>query len=143
MPTVTPASTNVSANASETFIASTLFSAADPNSLPILSYQVEDVSTGPSQGFWVLNGTALANGQITTISAAQLSQLSFVAGANSAAPVTDMLEVAASELDGVRRFYDFHRHSFTVYAGAQCSTAGRHQRRHHYEQRLQRLVRDL
>ncbi len=97
MPTVTPTSTNVSATAGETFTASTLFSSADPNSLPILSYQIEDISTGPSQGFWVLNGTALPNGQITTISAAQLSQLSFVAGENSAAPVTDMLEVAASD----------------------------------------------
>ena len=47
---------------------------------PILTYEVEDESGGSSQGFWVLNGAVLPNGQITTLTATRLSQLSFVAG---------------------------------------------------------------
>jgi hypothetical protein len=64
----------------------------------------------------MLNGTVLPNGQITTLTAAQLSQLSFVAGSAST-PVSDTLEVAASDAAGFGAFA-----TFTVTAGAHAST---------------------
>ena len=70
-PVITAAVSSVNATASEVFAASSLFSAS--TDLPIITYEVEDESTGASQGFWVLNGQVLPNGQITTLSAAQLS----------------------------------------------------------------------
>jgi hypothetical protein len=137
-PTVTPAQTNVVATAGETFAASTLFSASDTAGAPIVSYEVEVESTGPSQGFFVLDGTALPNGAITTLSAAQLSQLSFVAGANASAPVT--ARSRGRGLGRLRRLHDFHGHGFASFDTAQCGTSGRHQRRHHHARRLQRRV---
>jgi hypothetical protein len=107
VPTVTPISATVSATASETFAGSALFAPSDAAGAPIVSYQVEDQSTGTSQGFWVLNGAVLLSGQITTLSAAQLSQLSFVAGANASASVSDTLEVAASDSAGFGAFAAF------------------------------------
>ena len=71
-PTVTAVASNVNASASESFTPSQLFSAAMPQASPILTYEVEDESDGSSQGFWVLNGAVLPNGQITTLTAAQL-----------------------------------------------------------------------
>ena len=65
----------------------------------------------------MLNGAVLPNGQITTLTAAQLSQLSFVAGSASA-PVTDTLEVAASDAAGLGAFT-----TFTVTAAAHAPTA--------------------
>ena len=112
-PTITaPSSSN--ATASQTFVASSLFTAGA--SLPILTYEVEDESRGSSQGFWVLNGAVLTNGQLTTLSAAQLSELSFVAGASST-PVSDTLEVAASDAAGLGAFA-----TFTVTAAAHAPT---------------------
>ena len=93
-PVVTAAHAVVPASASESFTAAQLFSASDAAGASILTYEVEDESSGSSQGFWVLNGAVLPNGQITTLSAAQLSQLGFVAGSASS-PVSDTLEVAA------------------------------------------------
>ena len=51
----------------------------------------------------------LPNGQITTLTAAQLSQLSFVAGSAST-PVTDTLEVAASDSAGFGAVHHLHSH---------------------------------
>ena len=93
-----------------------MFSASDAAGAPILTYEVEDESTGSSQGFWVLNGAVLPNGQITTLTAAQLSQLSFVAGSAST-PVSDTLEVAASDAAGLGAFT-----TFTVTAAAHAPT---------------------
>ena len=71
-PVVTAAPANINASASESFTPAQLFSASDAAGVPILTYQVEDESDGSSQGFWVLNGAVLPNGQITTLTAAQL-----------------------------------------------------------------------
>ncbi len=114
-PVITAAVSSVNATASEVFAASSLFSAS--TDLPIITYEVEDESTGSSQGFWVLNGQVLPNGQLTTLTAAQLSELSFVAGAAST-PVTDTLEVAASNAAGLGSFA-----TFSVAASAHASTA--------------------
>jgi len=116
-PTVTAVAPNVAASASENFTAAALFSASDADNAPILQYAVEDQNVGASQGSWVLNGQVLPNGQITTLSASQLSQLSYVAGSDSA-PITDTLLVAASDAGGFGSFT-----SITVTALAHASTA--------------------
>ena len=113
-PTVTAESSNINATASQTFGVSSLFTASA--NLPILSYEVEDESTDPNNGFWVLNGAVLPNGRITTLSAAQLSELSFVAG-SAGTPVSETLEVAASDAAGLGLFT-----TFTVTASAHAST---------------------
>ncbi|MFZ3352303.1 MAG: hypothetical protein WA268_15705 [Xanthobacteraceae bacterium] len=113
-PTITAASSNVNATASEMFAASSLFSASID--LPILTYEVEDESTTTNNGFWALNGALLTNGHITTLTAAQLSALTFVAGSAST-PVTDTLEVAASNAAGLGAFT-----TFTVTASAHAPT---------------------
>ena len=58
-PVVTATSPIVNAAPGEVFAASQLFSASDTSGDPILDYQVEDESTGASNGFWVLNGAVL------------------------------------------------------------------------------------
>ncbi|HEY5067724.1 MAG TPA: DUF4347 domain-containing protein [Xanthobacteraceae bacterium] len=115
-PVVTAVAASVNASASESFTAAQLFSASDAAGAPILTYQVEDESGGSSQGFWVLNGAVLPNGQITTLTAAQLFELSFVAGSAST-PVSDTLEVAASDAAGLGAFT-----TFTVTAAAHAPT---------------------
>ena len=116
-PVVTAATADVNASASESFTPGQLFSASDAAGEPILSYEVEDETTGSSQGFWVLNGAVLPNGQMTTLTAAQLSELSFVAGSAST-PVSDTLEVAAADAVGLGPFT-----TFTVTASAHVSSA--------------------
>ncbi|HZR62795.1 MAG TPA: right-handed parallel beta-helix repeat-containing protein [Xanthobacteraceae bacterium] len=104
-PVVTAAS-NINASASENFTPSQLFSASTSVGDPIVSYEVQDETSGPNNGFWVLNGAVLPNGQIVTLSAAQLAELSFVAGSDSA-PVSDTLEVAAANAAGQGAFTTF------------------------------------
>ena len=99
-PVVTATSPIVIAASGEAFAASQLFSASDTSGDPILDYQVEDDSTGASNGFWVLDGAVLPSGQIIEISAAQLPELSFVAGVAA----LDSLEVAASDSSGFGAF---------------------------------------
>ena len=115
IPVVTPSASNVNATPSENFAASALFSAGDVEAVPI-TYQVEDQSTGPTQGFWVLNGAVLPNGQITTLSAAQLSELSFVAGSSSA-----HVGVRHAQSGGLGRGRLRPLHAFTVNASANCA----------------------
>jgi hypothetical protein len=115
-PVVTAVSSNVNATPSETFTPGQLFSTSAPVGYPILSYEVEDENSGANRGFWVLNGAVLPNGQLTTITAAQLSALSFVAGSAST-PVSDTLEVAASDAAGLGAFT-----TFTVTAAAHAPT---------------------
>src|SRR6185437_5680142 len=61
-PTVTPASQAARVSSSTVLSASSLFSASDPDGTPILSYEVEDTSSGTSNGFWTLNGVVEPNG---------------------------------------------------------------------------------
>ena len=105
-PVVMATSPVVDALPIEVFAASQLFSASDTSGDPILNYEVEDETTGPDSGFWVLNGAVLPSGQITELSAAQLPELSFVAGIG-ANPVLDTLEVAASDVAGFGGFTSF------------------------------------
>jgi hypothetical protein len=73
-----PAST-VTANAGQSLQAFSLFSATDPEGDP-LTYFFQDGTSAASSGHFVLNGTALANGAGFHVNAAQLGQLTFVAG---------------------------------------------------------------
>ena len=97
-PTVTAA--NINASPDETFAASSLFSASDPDNTPILDYQVIDTSSGASSGFWVLGNVVLPANQAVTVSASQLSQLTFVAGSPPSGSVPDVLEVSAADAGG-------------------------------------------
>jgi hypothetical protein len=109
---VTAVSPTVSATPEQVFTASSLFSASDTAGAPILSYEIEDESAGATSGFWTLNGLVESNGHVFTVTAAQLSQLSFTAGSAST-PVTDTIEVAASDSGGFGAFT-----TFTVTAAA-------------------------
>jgi hypothetical protein len=103
-PVVTATFPIVNAAPGEAFTASQLFTASDIGGDPILDYQVEDESTGASNGFWVLNGAVLPSGQITDIPAAQLPDLMFVAGVAA----LDSLEVAASDSSGFGALTSFY-----------------------------------
>jgi len=113
-PVVTATSPVVNAAPGEIFTASQLFSASDTGGDPILDYQVEDETTGPDAGFWVLDGAVLPNGQITEVSAAQLSELSFVAASRAE---VDTLQVAASDMAGFGAVTSFNIVSPSVLAG--------------------------
>ena len=106
-PVVTAAFPAVSVISDQVLAASTLFSAGDTSAEPILNYEIEDESTGPANGFWVLNGAVLPSGQITEISAAELSELIYVAGSGPNGTGSDTLEVAASDADGFGAFTTF------------------------------------
>ncbi len=106
-PVVTATSPVVNAAPGEIFAASQLFSASDTSGDPILDYQVEDGTTGPDAGFWVLDGAVLPNGQVTELTAAQLSELTFVAGTGAIGPEIDVLQVAASDVAGFGAFTSF------------------------------------
>lgn len=77
-PIVNPITSYVMLN--QSVLASTLFSASDPDGDAITQYRFRDLSATTSSGFMRYNGVALANGSITTVAAADLSKLSFVAG---------------------------------------------------------------
>jgi hypothetical protein len=88
-PVVTSVS-NINTTASQTFAASTLFSASDPFNDPIEQYDFWDTGTGG--GHFMLNGQALATNQDNYVSAGQLAQTNYVAGSG-----TDTLWVRVSE----------------------------------------------
>ena len=69
----------VTANASQSLLASSLFSAADADG-DALTYFFQDGTPAANSGRFVLNGTPYAQGAAFNVSAAQLAQLSFVAG---------------------------------------------------------------
>ncbi|MGZ5853413.1 MAG: Ig-like domain-containing protein [Xanthobacteraceae bacterium] len=61
--------------------AASLFSASDADHDAITAYQFVDYSTAANSGHFVLNGVAQASGVVLNVSAAQLAQMSFTAGA--------------------------------------------------------------
>ncbi len=73
-----PAST-VTANANQSLQVSGLFSAVDAEGDP-LTYFFQDGTSAANSGRFVLNGTPYAQGAAFNVSAAQLAQLTFVAG---------------------------------------------------------------
>ena len=84
-------STNVAATAGQTIAASSLFSATDLDG-DSLSYYLFDNTPDANSGHFAVNGATVAVGAPYKISAAQLAQTTFVAGA---AGVSDDLFVIA------------------------------------------------
>jgi hypothetical protein len=80
----------ISARKNQTFALSGLFTVSDPDGDSITKYQLRDTSTDPASGHFVVNGVAQAAGTAIEITAAQLAQTSFVAGA-----VGDNLQIRA------------------------------------------------
>ncbi|MDG3442504.1 hypothetical protein P5F91_18620, partial [Nitrospirillum amazonense] len=60
----------------------------------VATYQFLDTSSDPDSGYFTLNGVAQAAGQVITVTAAQLSSLRFVAGAN---PASDTISVRIND----------------------------------------------
>ncbi len=77
-PVITAA--NITRQHNTTFAASSLFSVSDADGDTITRYQLKDTSTDPNSGHFVVNGVAQAPGTVIDITAAQLSQVSFVTG---------------------------------------------------------------
>jgi hypothetical protein len=79
-PVLTVPSANVSASAGQSFSASSLFSASDADG-DTLSYYIYDATTAANSGHFVVNGTVVPAGNPYAVTAAQLAQTTFVAGA--------------------------------------------------------------
>ena len=77
--------------AGQIFSASSLFSASDVDS-NALNYYLYDANPAANSGYFVVNGTVVPSEYVYGISAAQLAQTSFVAGAAGA---SDELRVIA------------------------------------------------
>jgi hypothetical protein len=90
-PVLTVPSANVAATAGQTFSASSLFGASDADG-NLQGYYLYDANTAAGSGHWVVNGTVVPSDYVYWISAAQLAQTSFVAGA---AGTSDELRVLA------------------------------------------------
>jgi hypothetical protein len=90
-PVITVPSANVAANAGQVIAASNLFSASDADG-DTLSYYLYDANSASNSGHFVVNGTVVPSELVYAVSAAQLAQTSFVAGA---AGTSDELRVIA------------------------------------------------
>ena len=84
-PTVnTPAGVNVAASSGQSFQFSTLFSGSDAEN-DTLTYYLYDSNTAANSGHFVVNGNIVPAQTIYEVTAAQLAQTSFVAGASGTA----------------------------------------------------------
>ena len=72
---------NVAATAGQTLSAASLFSASDADGDP-LNYYLYDANPDANSGHWVVNGNIVPSEFVYAVSAAQLAQTSFVAGAS-------------------------------------------------------------
>jgi probable HAF family extracellular repeat protein len=80
-PAVTPVSSNVSATHGQSFAASSLFTASDPDGDTITKYAFWDAGSGG--GHFVLNGVAQGINQEIDVTAAQLTQLTYQSGSGA------------------------------------------------------------
>ena len=90
-PVLTVVSANVAATAGQSFSAASLFSATDADG-NLQGYYLYDANSAASSGHFVVNGTVVPSEYVYWISAAQLAQTSFVAGAGG---TSDELRVIA------------------------------------------------
>src|SRR5207248_1352698 len=91
-PTVsTPSGTSVTASAGQVYQFSTLFAGNDADGDP-LTYYLYDANASANSGHWVVNGTIVPAQTIYQVTAAQLAQTTFLAGA---AGTTDGIYVEA------------------------------------------------
>ena len=79
-PVLTVPAGSITASAGQPLQVSSWFSAGDADN-DALTYNFQDGTTAANSGYFVLNGTALAQGATFGVSAAQLASLTFVAGA--------------------------------------------------------------
>jgi hypothetical protein len=79
-PVLTLTSSNVAASAGQSFSAASLFSATDADG-DTLGYYLYDGTPAADSGHFVVNGTVVPAETVYSITAAQLAQTSFVAGA--------------------------------------------------------------
>jgi len=91
-PVVTTSSVALAAN--QTVAASSLFTVSDPNSFAITEYQFWDSTSDPNSGHFFLNGVQAADHTLIDVTAAQLSEVTFVAG-------TDPTSLQVRAFDGV------------------------------------------
>ncbi|WP_223969797.1 Ig-like domain-containing protein, partial [Bradyrhizobium sp. RD5-C2] len=77
-PVVTPMNADLSATHHQSFTASSLFSASDPNGDAITTYAFWDIGTGGAH--FLLSGVAQGTNQEIDVTAAQLSQVSYQSG---------------------------------------------------------------
>jgi hypothetical protein len=103
-PVMTVASANVSADAGQTLQASSLFSATDADH-DAFSYYLYDNSPAADSGHFSVNGTVIAANTPVAVSAAQLAQTTFTAGAWGA---SDDLIVWASDNKVISKFGELH-----------------------------------
>ena len=85
---------NVSFTPGQTLAASSLFTVSDPDSLAITEYQFWDRTSDPASGHFYFNSVKVADHTVLDVTAAQLSEVTFVTGTDPTA-----LEVRA--FDGV------------------------------------------
>ena len=85
---------NVTLDAHQTVAASSLFTVSDPNSFAITEYQLWDATSDPNSGHFYLNGVEVADHTLIDVTAAQLSEVTFVAG-------TDPTSLQVRAFDGV------------------------------------------
>jgi Ca2+-binding RTX toxin-like protein len=98
-PTVsTPAGTNLAATSGQSFQVSSLFTGSDADH-DTLTYYLYDANTAANSGHFVVNGNAVPAQTIYGVTAAQLAQTTFVAGASG---TSDDIYVEA---------YDGHQYS--------------------------------
>jgi uncharacterized protein YhfF len=103
-PVLTVPASNISANAGQTLQVSSLFGASDADN-DALTNKLYDGSAAANSGHFVLNGTAIAADTSFGVSAAQLAQLVFVAGA---AGTTDDLSMQLSDGHAISSIGQFH-----------------------------------
>jgi hypothetical protein len=103
-PVVTVPSANVSASAGQALPVSSLFSATDLDG-DKLTYYLYDNTVATTGGHFALNGTALPNDTMNAVSATQLAQVTFVAGA---AGTSDDLNVKVYDGHVYTNWSEFH-----------------------------------
>ncbi|MES2196596.1 MAG: M10 family metallopeptidase C-terminal domain-containing protein [Pseudomonadota bacterium] len=104
-PTISlPSGTAVAATAGQSLSASSLFAGSDVNG-DTLTYLVYDSNSAANSGHFVVNGTTIAAQTIYQMTAAQLAQASFVAGA---AGTTDYLYAEAFDGKAYSGWTEFH-----------------------------------
>ena len=85
---------NLTENPGQTLAASSLFAVTDPDNLAITEYQFWDRTSDPASGHFYFNGVEVADHTVLDVTAAQLSEVTFVTG-------TDVNALEVRAFDGV------------------------------------------
>jgi hypothetical protein len=104
-PVVTIPSANVSASAGQVFAASSLFSVSDPSGGPLTYFLYDGTANG---GHFVVNGVVEPAQTVVALSAAQLAQTTFVAGAAGSSDALAVMAYDGQAYSGNTSFSQFH-----------------------------------